>query len=83
MNSGVLNGSKPQRPLFWGLFRPALKRRGYQATGLFCMYHYREEQPREGAVEFWTVTTETAPELQRTGFMVPVVLGAHDIRLVP
>jgi len=47
------------------------------------VYHYREDQPRKGGVEFWTITTETAPELQRTGFMVPVVRGAHDIRLVP
>ncbi|MEM6436454.1 MAG: hypothetical protein AAF773_21790 [Cyanobacteria bacterium P01_D01_bin.115] len=47
------------------------------------IYNYRENHPRTGAVEFWQVIAGESPQLQRSSWQVPVVRGAHDIRLVP
>ncbi|MGD1941973.1 MAG: lactonase family protein [Leptolyngbyaceae cyanobacterium] len=47
------------------------------------IYNYRETQPRTSAVEFWQVVAGKQPQLQRSGWQIPVVRGAHDIRLVP
>lgn len=47
------------------------------------VYNYREQSPRTGAVEFWNVVSSNQPRLERTGFKLDVVRGAHDIVLVP
>jgi len=47
------------------------------------IYNYREQSPRTGAVEFWKVVSGNPFQLERTGFQLPVVRGAHDIVLVP
>jgi len=47
------------------------------------IYNYREQSPRTGAVEFWNVVSGNQFRLERTGFKLPVVRGAHDIVLVP
>jgi 6-phosphogluconolactonase (cycloisomerase 2 family) len=47
------------------------------------IYNYREQSPRSGAVEFWNVVSGKQPRLERTGFKLDVVRGAHDIVLVP
>jgi len=46
------------------------------------IYNYREETPTTGAVEFWRVVKGNSPRLERTGFKLDVVRGAHDIVLV-
>ncbi|MEO0768878.1 MAG: hypothetical protein AAFY72_05510, partial [Cyanobacteria bacterium J06649_4] len=58
----------------------------FDATGsaiAVVVYNYREPSPKTGAIEFWNVTTGENPELERTGFKLDVVRGAHDIVLVP
>jgi len=47
------------------------------------IYHYREETPTTGAVEFWRVVEGNRPRLERTGLTLDVVRGAHDIVLIP
>lgn len=47
------------------------------------IYNYREQSPRTGTVEFWKVVSGNPFQLERTGFQLPVVRGAHDIILVP
>lgn len=47
------------------------------------VYNYREPSPKTGAIEFWNVITEETPRLERTGYTLDVVRGAHDIVLVP
>jgi DNA-binding beta-propeller fold protein YncE len=47
------------------------------------IYNYREQSPRKGTVEFWRVVSGNQPKLERTGFKLDVVRGAHDIVLVP
>jgi DNA-binding beta-propeller fold protein YncE len=47
------------------------------------IYNYREPNPETGAVEFWRVISGNPPQLERTGFKLDVVRGAHDITLVP
>lgn len=47
------------------------------------IYNYREPSPRTGAIEFWNVTSGNTPALERTGYTLDVVRGAHDIVLVP
>ena len=47
------------------------------------IYNYREQSPRNGAVEFWTVIGSEPPQLERTDLKLEVVRGAHDIVLVP
>jgi hypothetical protein len=47
------------------------------------IYNYREKSPKTGAVEFWNAIQGNNPRLERTGFKVDVVRGAHDIVLVP
>jgi 6-phosphogluconolactonase (cycloisomerase 2 family) len=47
------------------------------------IYNYREQSPQTGAVEFWNVVSGKQPKLERTGFKLDVVRGAHDIVLVP
>lgn len=47
------------------------------------IYHYRQRSPKTGAVEFWNVIPGQHPRLERTGYNVEVVRGAHDIVLVP
>ncbi len=46
------------------------------------IYNYREKSPKTGAVEFWNVVGGNKPKLERTGFKIDVVRGAHDITLV-
>ncbi len=46
------------------------------------IYNYREPSPKTGAVEFWNVIPEEKPRLERTGYKIDVVRGAHDISLV-
>jgi len=46
------------------------------------IYHHREQGPKTGMVEFWNIVREE-PRLERTGYKVEVVRGAHDIVLVP
>ena len=52
-------------------------------TAAVVIYNYREPQPHTGAVEFWQVIAGEPPQLQRSDWQIPVVRGAHDIRLVP
>lgn len=47
------------------------------------IYNYREQSPRTGAVEFWNVIPGNLPRLERTGFKLDIVRGAHDIVLIP
>jgi len=47
------------------------------------VYNYPEQSPRTGAVEFWNAISVNQPRLERTGFKLNVVRGAHDIVLVP
>ncbi|NJL39349.1 MAG: hypothetical protein HC899_23310 [Leptolyngbyaceae cyanobacterium SM1_4_3] len=47
------------------------------------IYHYREETPTTGAVEFWRVVEGNNSRLERTGLTLDVVRGAHDIVLIP
>ncbi len=46
------------------------------------IFHYREPSPHKGAVEFWKVIPGDNPRLERTGYKIDVVRGAHDITLV-
>lgn len=46
------------------------------------IYNDREPNPRTVTVEFWNVT-RNEPSLERTGFKLDVVRGAHDIVIVP
>ncbi|WP_242028565.1 lactonase family protein [Pseudanabaena sp. FACHB-2040] len=58
----------------------------FDATGdalAVVIYHNREPNPRTGVVEFWNVVSGDPPRLERTGFRLDVVRGAHDIVLVP
>ena len=58
----------------------------FDATGqslAVVIYNYREPSPKTGAVEFWRVISSNQPKLERTGFQLEVVRGAHDIVLVP
>jgi DNA-binding beta-propeller fold protein YncE len=58
----------------------------FDATGkslAVVIFNYREQSPRKGAVEFWRVVSGNQPKLERTGFKLDVVRGAHDIVLVP
>ena len=47
------------------------------------IFNYREPSPKTGAVEFWNVISGQKPRLERTGYKIDVVRGAHDIVLVP
>lgn len=47
------------------------------------VYNYREPSPTKGAIEFWNVISAKPPRLERTGYKLDVVRGAHDIVLVP
>ncbi len=46
------------------------------------IFNYREPSPKTGAVEFWNVIEGDKPRLERTGYKIDVVRGAHDIKLV-
>lgn len=47
------------------------------------IYHYREPSPKIGAIEFWHVIAGKSSRLERRGYKLEVVRGAHDIALVP
>ena len=47
------------------------------------IFHDREPAPKTGAIEFWHVVQGESPSLERTGYKLAVVRGAHDIVLVP
>jgi 6-phosphogluconolactonase (cycloisomerase 2 family) len=47
------------------------------------IYNYREPSPKTGAIEFWNVMGGDRPRLDRTGYKLDVVRGAHDIVLLP
>lgn len=58
----------------------------FDATGsslAVVIFNYREPAPRKGAVEFWNVVQGDSPSLERTGYTLDVVRGAHDIVLIP
>ena len=46
------------------------------------IFNYREPSPKTGAVEFWNVVSGNKPRLERTGYKIDVVRGAHDLVLV-
>ena len=47
------------------------------------IYNYPEQSPKTGAVEFWNIVGgNNKPRLERTGFKIDVVRGAHDITLL-
>lgn len=47
------------------------------------IFNYRQPSPKAGAIEFWNVLAGDQPKLERTGFKLDVVRGAHDIVSVP
>jgi DNA-binding beta-propeller fold protein YncE len=47
------------------------------------IFNYREPSPKTGAVEFWKVILGDQPRLEKTGYKIDVVRGAHDLILVP
>ena len=47
------------------------------------IFNYRQPTPKTGAVEFWRVRSGNRPRLERTGYKIEVVRGAHDLVLVP
>ncbi len=47
------------------------------------IYNYREPGPQTGAIEFWHVVSGNTPRLERTGYTLDVVRGAHDVVLLP
>ncbi|MDJ0570529.1 MAG: hypothetical protein QNJ53_16000 [Pleurocapsa sp. MO_192.B19] len=47
------------------------------------IFNYREPSPKTGKVEFWNVISGDTTRLERTGYKIDVVRGAHDITLVP
>ncbi len=47
------------------------------------IFNDREPSPKTGAIEFWNVTQGKTPRLERTGYKLDVVRGAHDIVLIP
>ena len=47
------------------------------------IFNYRQPSPKTGAVEFWSVVSGDRPRLERTGYKINVVRGAHDLVLVP
>lgn len=57
----------------------------FDATGnslAVVIYNYREPSPKTGAIEFWNVIPDDNPQLERTGYKLDVVRGAHDIVLI-
>ncbi|KST61874.1 hypothetical protein [Mastigocoleus testarum] len=46
------------------------------------IYNYPEQSPKTGAVEFWNIVGGNKPRLERTGFKIDVVRGAHDVTSV-
>ena len=58
----------------------------FDATGnslAVVIYNYRKPSPKTGAIEFWNVIQGNSPSLERTGYKLDVVRGAHDIVLIP
>ncbi|MEM9948887.1 MAG: hypothetical protein AAF810_22880 [Cyanobacteria bacterium P01_D01_bin.36] len=58
----------------------------FDATGeslAVVIFNDREPRPETGAIEFWRVSEGESPSLERTGYKLEVVRGAHDIVLVP
>ncbi|MEL6555621.1 MAG: beta-propeller fold lactonase family protein [Cyanobacteria bacterium J06621_11] len=47
------------------------------------IFNDREPSPETGVIEFWNVVSGNSPALERTGYKIDVVRGAHDIVLVP
>ena len=47
------------------------------------IFNYRQPSPKKGAIEFWKVITGDRPRLERTGYKIDVIRGAHDLILVP
>jgi DNA-binding beta-propeller fold protein YncE len=47
------------------------------------IFNYRESSPKTGAVEFWNVIPGDKPRLERTGYKIDVIRGAHDVTLIP
>ncbi|MEL6903643.1 MAG: hypothetical protein AAFP07_22130, partial [Cyanobacteria bacterium J06606_4] len=47
------------------------------------IFNDREPSPKTGAIEFWNVVSGNRAKLERTGYKIDVVRGAHDIVLVP
>ncbi|MEO1393978.1 MAG: hypothetical protein AAFV90_13800 [Cyanobacteria bacterium J06634_5] len=47
------------------------------------IFNDREPSPETGAIEFWNVVSGNSPRLERTGYKINVVRGAHDVVLVP
>jgi hypothetical protein len=58
----------------------------FDATGqslAVVIYNFRKPNPKTGAVEFWRVVPGGRPRLERTGYKLDVVRGAHDLVLIP
>ncbi|MEM1241842.1 MAG: hypothetical protein AAGI45_18580 [Cyanobacteria bacterium P01_H01_bin.26] len=58
----------------------------FDATGnaiAVVIFNDREPSPETGAIEFWRVIPGNLPRLERTGYKLDVVRGAHDIVLLP
>ena len=47
------------------------------------IFHDRKPSPKTGAIEFWNVVSDATPRLERSGYKIDVVRGAHDVVLVP
>ncbi|MEL6158232.1 MAG: hypothetical protein AAFR18_03315 [Cyanobacteria bacterium J06627_32] len=47
------------------------------------IFNDREPSPETGAIEFWNVASGNSPRLERTGYKINVVRGAHDVVLIP
>lgn len=47
------------------------------------IFHHREPSPETGAIEFWQVRKGASPWLERTGYRLEVIRGAHDVVLLP
>ncbi|BBM88196.1 hypothetical protein [Candidatus Uabimicrobium amorphum] len=48
-----------------------------------AIYHNREDEPREGFIEFWNVDKSGTPKLKRTGYKIPCMRGLHDLVVIP
>ncbi len=49
-----------------------------------AIYEQRGDNPRKGAIEFWSVVSDNGrPQLQATGQRLQVSRGAHDLAVLP
>ncbi len=67
---------------FEGLLPEQVTFDAYGKSLAVVIFNYREPSPKKGAVEFWNVIPGDKPRLERTGYKIDVVRGAHDLVLV-